>query len=186
MKKENSLWFSRFERYRLMGPNRSMLQSYNLELQEKAEALGKKPKVVKSLSTYWHEKAEQFQWAKRCEAWDNYNLELRRKEIEERHQQELAQVRAIRGQTIQALQGMLGQVLMHQQKMVAENGHPHIDPKNLKDLAMAAALIFKESRLEFGEPTEISDTRTSVSIHGLKDLFQIMGAKERHERRLSS
>lgn len=154
---ENNRWFNRFELYRLAGPNRSMLDAYNEEHRRKAEKAGKVYKRKTSMASNFYEKAREWQWEKRAQAWDNHVLEQQRAKDAEARGKALEQVHKLRRTTIEALQAMLGQVITAEQKAVKQTGEPSIDPKTLKELAQAASIIFKESRIEFGEPTEYTD-----------------------------
>lgn len=61
---ENMRWYARFEAYRLAGPNRSILSTYNAELaREGKEKRG-------NLPSSWSTAANKFNWAARAEAWD--------------------------------------------------------------------------------------------------------------------
>ncbi len=60
---EPARWYSRFELYRLMGPNRSLDGAFRLATQ----IAGLK---TARLSAHWRRKAEEWHWAERAAAWD--------------------------------------------------------------------------------------------------------------------
>lgn len=61
---EPNLWYSRFERLRLMGPTRTLLGCVNAE---RAERGGKRAKRVPGA---WYRATERWHWTERVEAWD--------------------------------------------------------------------------------------------------------------------
>lgn len=63
---ESSLWFSRFEQYRMAGPGRSMLGVFN----RWRESRGKSR--CHSMSDHWVQASRRYQWRDRAEAWDDY------------------------------------------------------------------------------------------------------------------
>lgn len=173
---ESNLWYDRFERFRLMGPHRSLLALYNDEMRDRAKEKDQPFKRKQAVSRPWHDKMVEFRWRERAEAWDEHLRQQQRLEDERLRAEEQEKVRDLRRTTIRALQGMLGRVLTAEQE-----GNYNVDAKTLKDLSTAAANIFKESRLEFGEPTEITDNKIDLETHvsQFTDLFQKMGQHER-------
>jgi len=61
---ESSLWYGRFDEYRLMGPERSVLSVVNRRRRDQSK------KQAKYSPGAWLEKANTFKWRERAEAWD--------------------------------------------------------------------------------------------------------------------
>lgn len=75
---ERHLWFSRFERFRLLGPTRSLRAAHNQErvargLKESQQAPGS-----------WRNAAAKWQWHARAEAWDQAERERQEQEWQAR------------------------------------------------------------------------------------------------------
>lgn len=167
--REPNRWYDRFERFRLMGSNRAIIGVYNGEREKNG-----KPRCA-SVPPPWNVAAHTYNWRERAEAWDEHNREIKRQEDQAQRDHELARVRELRRTTIQALQAMLGRVITAEQ-----DGKYNVDSKTLRELSQAAANIFKESRLEFGEPTAITDVRSGgQTVKDFVDLFQLMGQREK-------
>jgi len=67
-------WYERFERYRLMGHDRSLLAVYNEWRQAKGS------KVASGQPVSWSQNADKWRWQERAEAWDMENIAKRRAE----------------------------------------------------------------------------------------------------------
>lgn len=67
--------FSRFERYRLLGPERSIAAAYR-------EVTGRDGRP----SDKWYQVAERWRWKERAEEWDHSERERSRREYEQRRQ----------------------------------------------------------------------------------------------------
>jgi len=65
---EKMRWFSRFEMFRLMGPDRSLLGAYREYLARKGDIRHEKKTI--SLPTAWHRNSKKWRWRERAEAWD--------------------------------------------------------------------------------------------------------------------
>ena len=61
---ESSLWYGRFDEYRLMGPERSVLSVVNRRRRDQSK------RQAKYSPGAWLEKANTFKWKDRSEAWD--------------------------------------------------------------------------------------------------------------------
>lgn len=136
---EDNNWFARFNAFREIGSQRSLLGLYNS--QSKKKRLGV-PQV-------WTERCRVWRWRERAEAWDEYLREEKFKADKEAREE----AQAVRRLSTQMLQRMLDDMISRMQKA-------KFDERSLKELAQAAAVIMKESRLEFGEPTERPDITT--------------------------
>jgi hypothetical protein len=85
---EPARWYARFERFRLAGPARSVLATFNLEQSEKGR---RKRRCVPGA---WAEAAKRWRWRERADAWDDDERRKARelhaakiKEMNERHAQ---------------------------------------------------------------------------------------------------
>lgn len=77
---EPNLWYSRFERFRLMGPTRSLLAVYEHYLAQK----GAKRRNGGGIPGAWRRAVERWRWIERAEAWDQSEREKREAEWQER------------------------------------------------------------------------------------------------------
>lgn len=74
---ENNLWYSRFEAYRLMGPNRSIRSCYRAEYEANGDTPGENPPSA------WYTAANTHNWAERAEEWDKQQRLIKRKQYSE-------------------------------------------------------------------------------------------------------
>lgn len=152
---ETPTWFARFEIYKELGPSRSFLPAYKIERRNRLVKKGKDPSRVdrvQSVPESWRKQIREHNWETRALAWDEHQRKIRLKELA----QERDKVAEARRTTIRALQALMGKTIT-----AAHGSGKPIDPKELKELAQAAATIFKESRLEYGDPTEIDQVNIS-------------------------
>lgn len=70
LENEPALWFYRFERYRMLGPDRSLLATSNQWRLERSR------RVLTSSPKSWAKARDRWRWQERAEAWDAYLLEL--------------------------------------------------------------------------------------------------------------
>lgn len=80
MEGEPNLWYQRFERYRLLGPTRSIDAAWRAEAQQNAAKRRKASRV----SSTWRTRAAEWQWHTRAAAWDKYLSDQAEAAIEER------------------------------------------------------------------------------------------------------
>ncbi len=73
---EPNLWYERFERYRLLGPRRSLLAVYNAE----RETAGEQP--ARCAPRSWAIQAAAWTWAARSEDWDESERARARAQVE--------------------------------------------------------------------------------------------------------
>jgi hypothetical protein len=101
---EPTRWYERFERFRQMGPNRSLLACVNAE----AERNGTKKHKCNPGS--WSEAAEKWKWRERAAAWDDFQRELARQEEQEeltrRRRIHIAQAQLVQGKAVERLQNL--------------------------------------------------------------------------------
>lgn len=132
---EPSLWYDRFERYRLAGPARSLLKLYN----EEREKAGKG--AITSVPPSWTGAAKSWEWELRAGAWDEYQRQRARDAYEEDRRKE----REARLTLLKAGRSRLAQALAI------------LDATKLKPIETfrALAIILQESRAEYDEePTQ--------------------------------
>lgn len=132
---EPSAWFERFERFRLLGANRTIEAVFQQEQGDAKGSKGKRP------TRHWYEAADTYQWRWRSEAWDDAERQKERDRYEQERQKErearLALLRAGRSRLAQALTAL--------------------DATKLKPAEVFSALriILQESRAEYDdEPTQ--------------------------------
>lgn len=155
---ETTTWYRRFLVYRDLGRTRSLLAAYKAHRREWLEQRDRDPAEADGLraaSSKWHDQADRYNWQTRALAWDEHQRKQKLKAIEADGER----AAAARRDAIKSLQNMLAQVVV-----VAGYAPDALDPKSLKELAQAAATIFKESRLEFGDPTEIEQIRIDGAL----------------------
>jgi hypothetical protein len=157
---EPDLWFDRFERFRRAGASRTLLSVYNEERQEVWARQGKPFKRASSTPSTWSNASQKWNWRSRASAFDQWQRDRRRQEDERAFQQEQAEARRNRRLIIKALSSLLGKITVEASKEKALNiGDTDSSVHTLGiagfyNLARAAAVVFKESRLEFGEATD--------------------------------
>lgn len=91
-------WFERFESYRKMGPQRTLLGCVNKERQNRATS---------NIPGAWRDAAEKWRWKARAEAWDAEQTRLNREaEVEvlvSRRKAWIAQAQAVQGKAVERL-----------------------------------------------------------------------------------
>jgi hypothetical protein len=101
---EPNLWFTRFERYRLAGPNRSLLGTMNAERTEKSR------KRQSRVSGAWNQAYERWRWRERAEAWDEQEQHRVRtahaQDIEEMNRRHIQEAQALQNKAIQRLKSL--------------------------------------------------------------------------------
>lgn len=168
---EPDRWFGVFEQFRLAGPKRSLLAIYNAE----RTAKGRTPAVAVPGS--WSRNRAKWDWDDRAKAWDLHLIEVERK----RDAEEREKARKSRKLTIRALTALLGRTI---EATGGKEGGAVLDPKALKDLSQAAAAIMRESRLEFGEPTDRPDVTSGGETLGrgmVDDMAGVFAAMREYE-----
>jgi hypothetical protein len=136
---EPNLWYTRFERYRLAGPSRSLLGTLNSEMLEKG--LPRKARVPGA----WNRAFERWRWRDRAEAWD----EQERHKVQAAHARDLEEMNRRHIQEAQALQNKALQ---------------RLKALELDDLSAADVLRYfveatKLERAARGEPETIEERR---------------------------
>lgn len=140
---ENNLWWDRFDRYRLMGPSRSVLACYNDE--RATQGLTQ----AKYAPSSWRGAEVRYKWRERAEAWD----ESGRTQNNIEHADDRAKAKAQRQELVDVLRD-LALTLAQQNQALIEKDKP-LNPYQVAQVAIVLRAALAESRLEFGEPTEI-------------------------------
>ena len=134
---EPTLWFARFEAYRLQGPDRSLLAAVNAHRQARNK------QQSRSVPQAWAKNARRWRWHDRAEAWD----QLRRREARQAHAQAVEEMnnrhvqegRALQSKAIQGLKSLDVSLL---------------SPAHLLRFCTEAA---KLERLALGEPQPVDE-----------------------------
>ncbi len=136
---EPMLWYERFERYRLMGPNRTIEAAWR-----ESPAKGSKGKRP---SRHWYERAREWRWKERAEAWDVAEAQRQRAEREAEERRLRAEARDVRRNLLAAGHNVLARAMliyMGKQGAVA-------DPQTAQRLLAAIARYNADSREEYGD-----------------------------------
>lgn len=80
---EPARWFDRFERYRLMGPGRSVLAIVHQEQDQKGL------KRTNNIAGAWRVAVDEWRWQERAEAWDLHRINQRRAEDEAAYRRQI-------------------------------------------------------------------------------------------------
>jgi hypothetical protein len=103
-KGEPNLWFARFERYRLLGPSRSLLGTLNAERTD--QGLARKARVPGA----WNRAFEGWRWRDRAEAWDEHERHkakaARVREVEEMNRRHIQEAQALQNKALQRLKDL--------------------------------------------------------------------------------
>jgi hypothetical protein len=141
---ESNLWYSRFERFRLAGPSRSLLGMVNAEKAEK----GKRRQVW--IPGAWSRAAAHWRWRERAEAWDDHERQRARlahaKEVEEMNRRHIQEGQALQSKGIQGLK--------------------NLEPDKLSDALRCIVDGTKLERTARGEPETIEERRLTGKSGG--------------------
>ena len=136
---EPNRWYARFERFRLAGPNRSLLGAVNTARQEGGK------RSTRSVPQAWAKAARQWRWRERAEAWDAHERGQARaahaRQIEEMNHRHVQEARGLQSAAVGRLKSL-----------------------NLDELSPAEVLRFlvaaaKLERTALGEPQTIEEQR---------------------------
>jgi hypothetical protein len=148
---EPNLWYARYERYRLAGPRRSLLALFNSERREHGA------KKARSIPQSWAQKAKQWRWRERAEAWDTFEFQQARvehaeqfKEMNLRHIQE---AKALQSLGVQYLKSLQPDTLSSVQAL-----RFCIEAAKLERTAMGEPEIIVEQRLTGGDGAAVAFT----------------------------
>jgi hypothetical protein len=98
---EPNLWYARFERYRLVGPGRSLLGTLNAEGAEKGQR--RRTKVPGA----WNQALRRWHWRERAESWDEQERHKVRvahvRDVEEMNRRHIQEAQALQNKAVQRL-----------------------------------------------------------------------------------
>jgi len=163
MENEPILWYTRFERYRLLGSTRSLLGAYKTELGRKEQ--NKKPPV--NAPMVWRNAADKWNWKARAESWDMQEAQNRaaaaalqqaKEEAEkERERQEWRLKRK------QLAQGLFAKAAAALNSVGGDN-----PIANLSQVANTVKIVLGELRAEFDDmPTQRAELTKPIEINGM-------------------
>lgn len=140
---EPALWFRRFERFRLLGPGRSLLAVYNGEREKARPGASRR----RSVPGAWNRAAQAWRWRERAAAWDADEAERERleREAEERRLREQAR------QTRRSLLGAGHNLLARAMMVYMGTAAPVPDVQTVQRLIMAIEKFNADSRQEYGD-----------------------------------
>lgn len=151
-KSEPIIWYSRFEEYRLMGPTRSILAIYKRECEKrvKRKGLEKAGKgLIKAVPSSWAVAAEKWQWRKRAEAWDEDEIEERRRKWQKHAESDRDCEHKTGDELMKRANDMLGYALAHIE-------YP-TDFRVITDVKQKRELLAQIRELEEGKNSNISE-----------------------------
>lgn len=128
-------WYLRFDRFRAMGSNRSVLRVYRLEREARRGVVHKGPL---SLPEGWSKMAKQWRWRERAEAWDRAELERKRAEEAAERERERAQRIAL--------------IKLYGEKLVDAINAMRPQKMSAQEITAALKTIVEQLRVEYGEP----------------------------------
>jgi hypothetical protein len=165
LESEPNLWFDRFIRYSLAGPDRSLRSVYHAESGNTSSPPASW--VAAAKDWHWKERAESYDAVQRSNLWDDF--ETARKEA-----------RAKRRKTINALQELLETVLG------AVDGE--ITSTKLKEIAATARTILEQSRAEFepANPAIVVNNAANVNSSSNTNEVHLDLTDEERQRLLES
>ena len=161
---ERNLWYSRFEEYRLMGPNRSMLEVCN----RSRDIKGKNRSVNTSQS--FVNAAKKYKWTERAEAWDEEQRRLDREEWEKRRQAQRVEEWEIASKLTEKAKAML-EFPLAKVEADGQDGPTIIKPArwNMADSARMVETASKLARLSAGMETDVTGLEVRYDATALTD-----------------
>lgn len=170
--KEPSLWYGRFDLYRAMGPERTLLGALNAY--EAQRGAGKR---YTSVPGAWLKQFNAWRWKERAEVWDDAQRQLRREresaEAEEEHARRLEMYKAWR----QILTRGLAKVVKDESK---------VDGLSVPTQIAALDTLSRLQRTEYGEASVITrheqtglgggPIKTETAVNAYATLLDAVGA----------
>lgn len=182
---EPTKWFRRFERYRLMGSNRSLLGAYKSEPIRKSQN-GRPRKEPLRAPPSWTPIADKWEWKARAEAWDMLEAEkeaaaaeaVKEREREEREAERI-EWKAKRRLLAQGLYSKAAEALT---KLGKDN-----ELASLNQVANTVKIVLVELRAEFDDlPTQRGRVLTfdpaKLAEMSDEELDEMEEAVKRYER----
>ena len=136
---EPNLWYSRFERYRLAGPSRSIRGLLNSEKGTKSN------KRRRCIPGAWSRASTRWNWKDRAEAWDEHERQKAReahaRDIAEMNQRHIQEAKALQAKAVERLKSL------------------ELKDISAGDLARFVVEATKLERTARGEPESIEERR---------------------------
>lgn len=173
------MWFGRFERYRLMGPDRSILGVYNLWRGDKGR------KKASGVPDSWRNTAKEWGWKERAEFWD---ASLRAEVVQEAEQERLDVLTsgfALKHNRVAALEqlahtliaAITGAPFGEDKTMIILDASADLDPRLIAQLRgifedIAAELGQRSSTVDLNatfeqvDPSELTDEQLAAIVAG--------------------
>lgn len=126
---EPNLWYDRFTDFRLMGPDRSLLELVNRERDKKGH------RRTNCTPGSWRRNSERWNWRERAEAWDAEQRRLRI-EAEKQARAEMLKRHARQAQALQGIGAMRLQLFDHKRLAAME---PEQRAREIKNLTLGEA-----------------------------------------------
>lgn len=146
---EPTLWYDRFERYRLMPvADRSVLAVYKAERAASGGQKRTKADNPVKVPGSWDSTALRFNWTTRAAAWDQHEAERRRIEYEQEREEDRKARIALRLKFRTKLEAIIDGL---DPNMISQRA-------NVKDLALAVRMLGDEGRADYDDlPTQKID-----------------------------
>lgn len=117
---EPARWFARFNIYRLLGPQRSLLRAERTE--RATSALTTTPKPIPHVTGGWIRNAQRWHWQERAQAWDAAMRQREDERWEKRRKRQREQEWKAAQDLLTKARQMLGWPLARQEKKTDEDG----------------------------------------------------------------
>ena len=162
---EKMFWYSRFERFRLMGPQRSLLGAYLSEEGEQGRV-----RKCKKAPTSWIKARDRYDWVTRAEAWDAEQQRVDREEWERRKSIQRQKEWEAAEKLAEKAQAMLTFPLA-ESHVDGPDGPIIIKPARwgMSDVARLLETASKLARLSAGMETDKTQVEVSADVRELSD-----------------
>jgi hypothetical protein len=167
-------WFDRLERYRLLGTTRTIETVWRAERESREQSRTVAEKQPSRPGSLWYQAAERWKWTERSEAWDAYQIALRRRQFAA----EAARDKTDRIALLKSLRGKYAQTLNLWTPDAEKAANTSLD-----DLARALKIIVNELRNEYDDqPAQrlaVAESEVDGRIRELAGLLFLNG-QDRH------
>jgi len=167
---EPSIWFYRFDRYRLLGPERTMARAYTIYRRERRMRAGKPVDMGRRWSAPppWWQNWRLWRWKERAEAWDEYQCHLDERVV------------AIRRVRIREMEWMASEKLQRVALSILDRSPEEFTSMQVSEavgMLRAASELGRSSIGDDGSSRDESD-RVVVAVVGGFDIKNYMGERE--------
>src|SRR5207302_3074505 len=101
---ETARWYTRFERFRLAGPARSLLAVFN------ADKLAKGLPKQRCVPGAWAQAAKRWRWRERAQAWDEHQRQQARQahadDVREMNERHVREARGLQAKAVERLRAL--------------------------------------------------------------------------------